>query len=37
MALQRFYPVLMAEDVEASARFYAERMGFEKTSRATGT
>ena len=31
MALQRFYPVLMAEDVEASARFYAERMGFEKT------
>ena len=31
MALQCFYPVLMAEDVEASTRFYAERMGFEKT------
>ena len=31
MALQGFYPVLMAEDVEASARFYAEHMGFETT------
>lgn len=31
MALQSFYPVLMAEDVEASARFFTEHMGFEKT------
>ena len=31
MALRSFYPVLMAEDVEASARFYAEHMGFETT------
>lgn len=31
MALQRFYPVLMADDVEASARFYTEHMGFEPT------
>jgi hypothetical protein len=26
-----FYPVLLAEDVEASARFYTEHMGFEPT------
>lgn len=31
MALRSFYPVLMAEDVEASARFFTEHMGFEKT------
>ena len=31
MSLQSFYPVLMAEDVEASARFYVEHMGFETT------
>src|SRR5918992_1560993 len=31
MPLQSFYPVLMAEDVEASVRFYTEHMGFEKT------
>jgi uncharacterized glyoxalase superfamily protein PhnB len=31
MLLQSFYPVVMAEDVEASARFYAEHMGFEMT------
>lgn len=28
MPLQSFYPVLMAEDVAASARFYTEHMGF---------
>lgn len=28
MSLQSFYPVLMAENVEASARFYTEHMGF---------
>lgn len=31
MPLQSFYPVLLAEDVEASARFYTEHMGFEPT------
>lgn len=31
MALQRFYPVLMVEDIAASARFYREHMGFEPT------
>lgn len=31
MPLQGFYPVLMAEDVEASARFYTEHMGFVPT------
>ncbi len=31
MALQSFYPVLVAEDVAASARFYVERMGFVPT------
>lgn len=28
MPLKSFYPVLLAEDVEASARFYTEHMGF---------
>lgn len=28
MSLQSFYPVLLAEDVAASARFYTEHMGF---------
>ncbi len=28
MPLQSFYPVLLAEDVAASARFYTEHMGF---------
>ncbi|MGB3633249.1 MAG: VOC family protein, partial [Rubrobacteraceae bacterium] len=28
---QSFYPGLMAEDVEESARFYTEHMGFEPT------
>lgn len=31
MPLKSFYPVLMAEDVEASARFYTEHLGFETT------
>ncbi len=31
VSLQSFYPVLMVDDVEASVRFYADRMGFEKT------
>ena len=31
MALQSFYPVLFTDDVEASARFYTEHMGFEPT------
>ncbi len=31
MTLQSFYPVLIAEDVGASAQFYAEHMGFERT------
>lgn len=31
MSLQSFYPVLMAEDVEASVGFYTKHMGFEKT------
>lgn len=31
MPLQSFYPVLLADDVEAGARFYTEHMGFEKT------
>ncbi|MGH3086285.1 MAG: VOC family protein [Rubrobacteraceae bacterium] len=31
MPLQSFYPVLMAEDIEASARFYVEHMGFDPT------
>lgn len=31
MPLQSFYPVLMAEDVGASARFYTEHMGFKPT------
>lgn len=31
MTLQSFYPVVMAEDVAASVRFYTEHMGFEKT------
>jgi uncharacterized glyoxalase superfamily protein PhnB len=31
MPLQSFYPVLMAEDVAASARFYMEHMGFAPT------
>ncbi len=31
MSLQSFYPVLLAEDVEASARFYTEHMGFVST------
>lgn len=31
MPLQSFYPVLMAEDVGASVRFYVEHMGFETT------
>lgn len=31
MALQSFYPVLMAEDVEESIHFYTEHMGFEPT------
>lgn len=31
MSLQSFYPVLMAEDVEVSARFYTEHMGFVPT------
>lgn len=33
MSLQSFYPVLMAEDVAASARFYTEHMGFEEVFR----
>ena len=28
MRLESFYPVLLAEDVAASARFYTENMGF---------
>jgi hypothetical protein len=32
MALESFYPVLLAKDVEASARFYAEHMGSGPTS-----
>src|SRR3712207_1919746 len=28
MPLESFYPVLLAEDVAASARFYTENMGF---------
>jgi catechol 2,3-dioxygenase-like lactoylglutathione lyase family enzyme len=31
MPLQSFYPVLMADDVAASARFYTEHMGFAPT------
>lgn len=31
MALLRFYPVLMVEDVEESAGFYREHLGFETT------
>lgn len=31
MPLQSFYPVLLADDVEASARFYTEHMGFAPT------
>ena len=31
MPLQSFYPVLMAEDVAVSARFYTEHMGFAPT------
>lgn len=30
MALQNFYPVLMADEVAASARFYTEHMGFQE-------
>ncbi len=30
MLLESFYPVLLAEDVTASARFYTELMGFAK-------
>jgi catechol 2,3-dioxygenase-like lactoylglutathione lyase family enzyme len=33
MSPQRFYPVLMAEDVAASARFYTEHMGFREVFR----
>lgn len=28
MMLESFYPVLLAEDVGTSARFYTEHMGF---------
>ncbi|MFE6995629.1 VOC family protein [Microbacterium sp. NPDC057659] len=31
MQITSFYPVLMVEDVEASARFYREVLGFETT------
>ncbi len=31
MRLQSFYPVVMAEDVAASARFYTEHKSFEPT------
>lgn len=31
MSLQSFYPVLIAEDVETSVRFYVQHMGFEPT------
>lgn len=31
MPLQSFYPVLIADDVAASARFYTEHMGFVPT------
>ncbi|REJ05281.1 glyoxalase [Microbacterium bovistercoris] len=31
MQISSFYPVLMVEDVEASARFYREVLGFETT------
>src|SRR3712207_699475 len=30
MPLESFYPVLLAQDVAASARFYTEHMGFAK-------
>ena len=30
MSLESFYPVLLSEDVTASARFYTEHMGFAK-------
>lgn len=33
MPLQSFYPVLMAQDVAASARFYTEHMGFREVFR----
>lgn len=33
MPLKSFYPVLLAEDVEASARFYTEHMGFSEVFR----
>jgi len=33
MSLKSFYPVLMAEDVAASARFYTQHMGFREVFR----